>query len=116
VTIQAIVAAGQDPMGTDWATDDGITPVSALEALQNESGAFAWQAAVPDDNLLATVQALPALAGKAFPLARMDVGAAAPTAPATMPETGGVVFDFALTLVLGGLALAGGGYALRRKT
>jgi prenyltransferase beta subunit len=115
VTIQAIVAAGQDPTGTDWATDGGSTPVSALESLQNESGAFAWQAAVPDDNLLATVQALPALAGKAFPLAKMGVGEAAPPAPATMPETGGVAFDFALTLVLGGLALAGGGYALRRR-
>jgi prenyltransferase beta subunit len=115
VTIQAIIAAGQDPMGAGWATADGSTPVSALEALQNESGAFAWQAAIPDDNLLATVQALPALAGKAFPLATMDVGAAAPAAPATMPETGGVVFDLALTLVLSGLALAGGGYALRRK-
>jgi prenyltransferase beta subunit len=115
VTIQVIVAAGQDPIGPDWATDGGGTPVSALEALQNESGAFAWQAAMPDDNLLATVQALPALAGKAFPLATMDVGAAAPLAPATIPATGGVVLDLASTLVLGGLALLGGGYALRRR-
>jgi hypothetical protein len=115
VTIQAIVAAGQDPMGTDWAAAGGSTPVSALEALQNESGAFAWQAAVPDDNLLATVQALPALVGKALPFATMDVGEAAPAAPTTIPETGGVVFNFALTLVLSGLALAGSGYALRRK-
>jgi hypothetical protein len=116
VAIQAIVAAGQDPIGAGWAKAGGSTPVSALEALQNESGAFAWQAAIPDDNLLATVQALPALARKAFPFATMDVAEAAPVAPTTIPETGGVVFDFALTLVLSGLALAGGGYALRRKT
>jgi hypothetical protein len=113
VTIQAIIAAGQDPAGADWTTEAGNTPVAALEALQNESGAFAWQAAMPDDNLLATIQALPALAGKAFPFASMDVGPAA--APATVPETGGAVLNLALPLLLGGLALAGTGYALGRK-
>jgi hypothetical protein len=112
VTIQAIIAAGQDPAGAGWTTEEGNTPVAALAALQNESGAFAWQAAIPDDNLLATVQALPAVAGKAFPLATMDVGGAA---PATMPETGGAGANLALPLLLGGLALAGGGYVLRRR-
>ncbi len=114
VTIQAILAAGQDPAGADWTTAEGNTPVSALEALQNASGAFAWQAAMPDDNLLATVQALPALAGKAFPLATMDVGEATATAPITAPETGGPAISPAL-LLLSGLALTGGGYALRRR-
>jgi hypothetical protein len=113
VTIQAIIAAGQDPAGPDWTTADGNTPIAALEALQNDSGAFAWQAAIPDDNLLATVQALPALAGKVFPLAKMDVGEAA--APVTVPETGGAPLNLALPLLLSGLALAGSGLALRRK-
>jgi len=113
VTIQAIIVAGQDPAGANWTTAEGSTPVAALEALQNESGAFAWQAAVPDDNLLATVQALPALAGKAFPFAAMDVGSAA--APATVPETGGGSVALALPLLLSGFALAGGGYLLRRR-
>lgn len=113
VTVQALIAAGQDPAGAGWATPEGNTPLSALEALQNESGAFAWQAAVPDDNLLATIQALPAVAGKAFPLASMNVGEAA--APVTVPETGGAVANLALPLLLGGLALAGSGYALSRK-
>jgi hypothetical protein len=112
VTIQAIIAAGQDPAGAGWTTGEGNTPDAALADLQNESGAFAWQAAMPDDNLLATVQALPAVAGKAFPLATMDVGAAA---PAAMPETGGAAVNLALPLLLGGLALAGGGYVLRRR-
>ena len=94
---------------------DGASPAAALEALQNESGAFAWQAAVPDDNLLATVQALPAVAGKAFPLAKMNVGEAAVAAPATMPETGGPMLDLVLPALMSGLALAGGGLALRRK-
>jgi hypothetical protein len=113
VAIQAILAAGQDPAGADWTAAGGGMPLSALEALQNESGAFAWQAAVPDDNLLATVQALPAVAGKVFPIATMDVGEAA--APPTVPATGGAAVGPALPLLLGGLALAGSGYALSRR-
>jgi LPXTG-motif cell wall-anchored protein len=70
---------------------------------------------VPDDNLLATVQALPAVADKAFPFASMDVGEPAATTPATLPETGGAAINLALPLLLSGLALAGGGYALRRR-
>lgn len=112
VTIQAIIAARQDPAGAGWTMAEGNTPVAALTALQNESGAFAWQAAIPDDNLLATVQALPAVAGKTFPLATMNVGEAA---PATMPTTGGAAVLLVLPLLLGGLALAGGGYALHRR-
>jgi len=115
VIIQALIAAGQDPAGADWKTANGHTPIAALEALQNKSGAFAWQATVPDDNLLATVQALPAVASKAFPLATMDVGQATAAAPTTAPVTGGEVANLALPLLLSGLALAGGGYILRRK-
>jgi prenyltransferase beta subunit len=113
VTIQAILAAGQDPAGADWTAEEGNTAIAALETLQNASGAFAWQAAMPDDNLLATIQALPALAGKAFPFATMDVGEAA--APVTVPKTGGAVVGLALPLLLGGLALASGGFALSRR-
>ncbi len=117
LTIQALIAAGQDLI--DWTTGEDGDPIATLEAFQNESGAFAWQAAVPDDNLLATVQALPALAGKAFPLATMQVGPAAAAgaadAPAVVPKTGGAVVNLALPLVLSGLALAAGGYALQRK-
>ncbi|MFC2036508.1 prenyltransferase/squalene oxidase repeat-containing protein [Chloroflexota bacterium] len=115
VTIQALLAANQDPFGPDWATAEGSTPLSALEALQNESGAFAWQAAVPDDNLLATVQALPAVAGQALPLATMAVGEATTMAPATIPATGGGVANLMLPLILSGLALVGGGCALHRR-
>lgn len=115
VTIQAIIAAGQDPSGEGWAAAKGSTPLAALEALQNESGAFAWQAAVPDDNLLATVQALPAVAGKAFPFAAMAAGEAAEAMPKTVAETGGTGINLTLVLVLGGALLAGGGYVLSRK-
>lgn len=116
VTIQAILAAGQDPAGAEWTTATGQTPVTALEALQNPSGAFAWQANTPD-NLLATVQALPALAGKPFPLVKMDVGpAVTPPPPSTIPVTGGPAMNLALPLILVGLGLACGGYTLRRRT
>lgn len=125
VVIQALVATGQDPAGADWTSAEGKTALAALEALQNDSGAFAWQAAMPDDNLLATVQALPAVAGKAFPLVTMSVGEAAaapaaeaaPAAPApeTTPETGGAAVNLLGPLMMGGLSLLGGGYALRRK-
>lgn len=131
VVIQAILAAGQDPAGAEWQTAGGLTPVAALEAFQNESGAFAWQAAMPDDNLLATVQAIPALAGKAFPLATMDVGPAAatpsaattpPPAPAStaaplpvMPTSGGSDLPWGLVLVVGGTVMAALGYAAQRR-
>ena len=117
VVIQAIIASGQDAAGADWTVAEGSTPIAALEAFQNESGAFAWQAAVPDDNLLATVQTLPALAGNAFPIATMNVGeleATPVTAPETMPETGGATVNLVVLALTSGLALAGSGYALRR--
>ena len=109
VIIQALIAAGENPQGAAW-TRDGNTPLSALLALQNESGAFAWQAATPDDNFLSTIQAVPAIAGKAFPFAITTVSAA----PATLPTTGGELFDPASAAALAGLALLGAGWALRR--
>jgi hypothetical protein len=56
LVVQALLAGGQDLSG--WGH-----PLQALEALQQESGAFAFNAATPGDNLLATIQAIPALAG-----------------------------------------------------
>jgi hypothetical protein len=115
ITIQAVISVGQDPSGEEWASAQGSAPLFALEALQNDSGAFAWQAAVPDDNLLATVQALPAVAGKALPLATMAVGETSRAAPETVPDTGGTGINLALVLVIGGAVVAGGGYVLSRK-
>ncbi len=68
--IQAVIAVGQDPTGADW-TKNGHTPVSFLLSLQAGAGYFeysdpppGWQA----DLVLTTVQAVPALSGKPFPL------------------------------------------------
>ena len=62
LAIQAFVAAGEDPAALEHG--DLLT---ALLTFQNESGAFQFQPAFPDDSLLATAQAVPALLLKTFP-------------------------------------------------
>jgi hypothetical protein len=56
LVVQALLAGGQDL--SQWGD-----PLSALQALQQPSGALAFNAATPGDNALATLQAIPALAG-----------------------------------------------------
>ncbi|OGT25676.1 MAG: hypothetical protein A2Z17_05000 [Gammaproteobacteria bacterium RBG_16_66_13] len=56
LVIQALLAGGQNL--SEWGH-----PTRALEALQQPGGAFGFNAAMPGDNFLATVQAIPALAG-----------------------------------------------------
>jgi hypothetical protein len=68
--IQALIAAGQDPDGTAWARH-GNTPVSFLSSLQTGAGYFEYSDPPPgwsSDLVLTTVQAVPALANKPFPL------------------------------------------------
>ncbi len=127
LALMAITAAGDDP--ATWATDEGVGPADALAALQNDSGAFAWQAAWPDDNLFATCQALPALLGKFYPIAPLTAGTVAaaqvqataePVVTATpvtvIPVTGGgiAVTPWGQILVLAGAGLATGSYVVRR--
>ncbi len=81
LAIQAFVAAGEDP-----ATLEHGDLLTALLTFQNESGAFQFQPAFPDDSLLATAQAVPALLLKAFPYDQLPVrnplsDAMAPAAP-----------------------------------
>ena|GEM_PF-548052 len=81
LTIQAFIAAGVDP-----STLEHGDPVTGLLAYQNESGAFQFQPSFPDDSLIATAQAIPALLLKAFPYAPLPafnplVNAMAPAAP-----------------------------------
>lgn len=63
--IQGLVATGAD-------TADAM---QALSAFQNDSGAFRYNDAQKDDNLLSTIQAIPALAGQAFPIVPAKNGA-----------------------------------------
>jgi prenyltransferase beta subunit len=63
LVVQALIAAGQDPASAEWKNAAG-----ALAAFQNPSGAFYYQEQQPDDNLFATLQAIPAIAGQALPV------------------------------------------------
>jgi len=56
LVMQALLAAGEQ--AAEWGD-----PVQALLALQLASGAFSYNAATSSENLLATVQAVPAIAG-----------------------------------------------------
>lgn len=108
--LQAIYALGQS--AADWYTN-GTDPLGALLALQNASGSFSYQASWPGDNLLATIQAIPALAGVSFthlkrtPTAAVpQAGATAPAAPpTTLPEAGGVLLPTGVGLIALGLLL-----------
>lgn len=94
LALQALAALGQDFYSAEgtWAVD-GISPLAALLAWQSDSGAF--QADFGEgraDDFFTTVQALPALTGKAYPLPGRHEGARVALAClATLqdPESGG---------------------------
>lgn len=74
LVIQALAASGESWAGDDgaWAMD-GRTPLDALLAFQGESGAFqADYGDGPFDDFFATVQSIPAAAGRSFPLMAGD--------------------------------------------
>lgn len=74
LVIQAMIAANEENHADALAKAE-----KALAGMQNESGAFYYMASTPDDNAYATVQAVPALAGLAFPLPAAVPVQAAPT-------------------------------------
>jgi hypothetical protein len=63
--VQAILAAGQDPLTGTWVISS-TNPISYLLSMQLPDGSFEWQSGF-GSNLLATQQAIPALLGRAFP-------------------------------------------------
>lgn len=112
--IQALTVLGQRPAAF---TNGGKSPVDALTAMQNPSGAMRYQSALPDDNALATYQAVAALYGKTLPLKVTPVaGAQALVAPASALPSAGAASDLSLAgLALAGLALAALGLGLRKN-
>lgn len=66
LAVQAIIAVGQNPASAEWGN-----AAAALLAFQNPSGAFHSTAADPADNLFATLEAIPALAGLPLPVIRL---------------------------------------------
>ncbi len=107
LSIQALVAAGEDPHTLRQSAGD---PIDALLGFQNPSGAFRYQAALPDDNDLATAQAIPALLLKPFPFKRLTPA----VIPAALPNTGGEPIGANLAILAATLLIAG--FVLRKRT
>jgi len=77
LVVQALLAGGQDL--EQWGN-----PVASLLSLQQPSGALAFNGDTPGDNALATLQAIPALAGVDLTdLSRLAESAQAPSTAAT---------------------------------
>lgn len=113
--VQAILALGEDPNAAPWRQGDA-TSLKALVAFQNQSGAFRYQDAMPDDNALATYQAIPAIAGKTLPVVSTTIPAAQSLiAPASgLPTTGGEEV-LVWPVMLMGVTLFALGVWLRRR-
>ncbi len=118
LVLEAIYALGQT--ADDWQVGDA-DPLSALLALQNDSGSFSFQASFPGDNALATIQAIPAVAGatlaelETVPTSAPPEAPAAPP-PATIPKAGapGPLPVSGVAVMVTGLLLIGIGYRLNR--
>ena len=65
LVLQALIAAGEDPASPKW----GNAPL-VLGLFQTPSGGLRYMAADEEPNLLATVQAIPAMEGLPLPVAR----------------------------------------------
>lgn len=85
LALQAFVAVSGDPSAPPVGE-----AAAALAAFQNPSGAFRYTADQPDDNLFATLQAIPAAAGLPLPLAGGDAAGAAPVASTAASVASGV--------------------------
>ena len=111
--IQALIAAGES-LG-DWSQGGQSDPPGALIRLQDsQTGAFNYQASAPGANVLATIQAIPALKRATFvrvPVARATV--AAP--PQTLPIAGGELVAWPVWLVIISIVLVGAGLLTRRR-
>jgi hypothetical protein len=93
LAVQALLASGEAL--ADWTAPDG-SPYDFLLSLQvgnppaNKAGAFAFQpgnGGTLTANAFATAQAVPALAGKAFPLAARELSDTLPLLPAAPTAT-----------------------------
>lgn len=69
--VQALLAAGQDPITGTWAVTSS-NPISYLLSVQLPDGSLEWQQG-SGSNQLATQQAVPALLGRPFPLKVADL-------------------------------------------
>ncbi len=112
LSTQAIIASGEDMAG--W-TREGATPHRVCKHSKMPVVHSDFQDQPPDDNQLATYQAIPALLGMTFVVIATSSGDnAVASSPATLPNTG-VADGFWLLLVACG-ALGTAGAAMRRRS
>jgi len=117
--LQALFAAGESL--SNWSKAGQSDPLGALIRLQDDkTGAFNYQASAPGANLLATIQAIPALKSATFvrvPVTRASTAASAAAAPPpqTLPVAGEALPLFASAFVIMGVLFACGGLLIRRK-
>ena len=76
IVVQALIAAGEEPSAQEWQNVSG-----ALLSFQTDSGSFSYQLDPKEDNLFATVQVIPALAGQPYPI----TGSGSGESPASEP-------------------------------
>ena len=81
--MQALAAGGQS--AASW-TSHGKTPAARLRTLQGSDGSIAYSGSARTNPLLVTVQALPALAGRPFPLRNLALHSHATFRPTVKPR------------------------------
>lgn len=69
LALSAIAALGEEPTGAPWKLGDGPDPLTQILALQAPEGGFYWRRAPRvGSNNYATVQAIPGVAGRSYPV------------------------------------------------
>ncbi|MFH1737184.1 MAG: prenyltransferase/squalene oxidase repeat-containing protein [Actinomycetota bacterium] len=101
--IQALLAADEDIEDGEW-VKTSVAPMGCLISLQNPNGAFVFQKTVPDDSLLSTLQAVPALMEKPYPLKH----GATKTVPKTETSSNGTGISIIAAAVVGAVILVAG--------
>ena len=118
--LQALIAAGESL--SNWSKAGQSDPLGALIRLQDaKTGAFNFQASAPGANLLATMQAVPALKGATLvhvPVMRASGAALAASTPPpqTLPVAGGALSRLPLALIVAGVLMVSAGWFVRRKS
>jgi prenyltransferase beta subunit len=110
LAVQAILAVGES-VG-NWSTG-ASDPLGALLSLQNADGSFSFNAVFPGPNVLATLQAIPALNGETFVRVNVVRASSGGAPPVLLPESGGVR-DALPVLALGAVLVSIGLRARRR--
>lgn len=86
LALSAIAALGEDPTAAPWKVGEGKDPFQQLLGLQLPDGSFRYSASDTRSNAYATVQAIPGLAGRSYPVFP-QVATPSPTSTITASPT-----------------------------